>query len=77
LCRQIIGHRIPATESKEKGKAQYVCKVCADRRKHYTEKEGMQFVTVYQQKCDVVLCFEDCFEIFHTKALLIGNNVLR
>jgi hypothetical protein len=34
--RNHFAHRIPTMDTKEKGKCQHTCKVCADRRKCYT-----------------------------------------
>jgi hypothetical protein len=56
-------------QSQEKGKAKNMCKVCADREKHYTGEADMQLITEYHQKYDLVLCFGDYFEIYQTKAI--------
>jgi hypothetical protein len=64
--RDHFAFRIPATGSKQSGKTQYRCKVCADRDKHHIGKAIKKFTTVYCHKCNVGLCLGECFEIYHT-----------
>jgi hypothetical protein len=60
-------HRVLAMSSKLKGCSKCTCKVCADRRKHYTSKSTKKYTTIYCRKCDVSLYLGDCFKIYHTK----------
>jgi hypothetical protein len=64
--RDHFAFRIPATGSKQWGKTQRTCKVCADKGKHHAGKAIKKFTTVYCRKCNVGLCLGECFEIYHT-----------
>jgi hypothetical protein len=64
--RDHFAFRIPATGSKQSGKTQRMCKVCADKGKHHTGKAVKKFTTVYCCKCNVGLFLSECFEIYHT-----------
>ena len=51
----------------EKSKPQRRCVVCS--------KDGKKETSVYCcQICDVCLCLEDCFELYHTKLNYRGND---
>jgi hypothetical protein len=39
----------------------------AERGKHQIEKTMKMCTAIYYYKCDVGLCREQCFEVYHTK----------
>jgi hypothetical protein len=65
--RNHFAHRIPTMHTKEKGKCQHTCKVCADRRKCYTGNSHGSTPPSTVEKCENAgLCLDECFHIYHT-----------
>jgi len=56
-------YRIPAKQAKLEGKSLRSCCVSEQRSKRQT----WNIVRKYCHKCDVGLCIEQCFEVYHTK----------
>ena len=60
-------YKILATHAKVEGTSQRSCCMCAEKSKRQTGKTIKKCTTMYCQKCDIVLCIGQCFEVYHTK----------
>jgi hypothetical protein len=62
-------HRIPVTHATLEGKSRRSSHLCAAKSKLQTGKncEEMHYNVAYYRKCDIGLCIEQCFEVYHSK----------
>jgi len=76
--------KIPVPENHKKKSIQRICKVCSTAERQFFRRNGEPkrkragHETIYECKlCNVSLCLENCFEIFHTQKYYVDAYIDR